>query len=174
MLTLKTKETFDSKTVAGVRFTLRVLNNIQRAQRDLQVSEQLATYYEKVRRQGRLIQKATASVPQLPPDPKEEQIAERRAALEGALANSPDAEEIQRLDDEANRIYLSTIVPNAIRSAFISIEGIEVDGRPATIDELLTAAPGYLLEEIGSAAEAVSGLTPEEQKNSASPTTSAG
>lgn len=165
MITLKKKETVDSKTVEGVRFTLRVLNNIQRAQRDLKVADDLATYLEKTRRQARLITKATQSVPQLQADPTPEQIDQRRAAIELALANSPDADEIQRLDDEANRIYISTILPNAIRAAFLSIEGIQVDGREPTVDELLSHAPQNLIEEMGDAADKLSGLTHEEQKN---------
>ena len=160
MLFLRKTATFQSEKYPQISFTLRVLNHIQRARRDANVAEELAQYREKIRRSARLYNEVIAGVDE----------SGRAAALE---ANS-NADEIARLNDEANRIYLSVIVPNALRACYVSIDGIGlVDGQELTVEALLDSAPEDLLEEMVNRCEATSGLTEDQQKNSESPTTSA-
>lgn len=159
MLLLRTKATFKSEKHPQISYTLRVLNHIQRARRDTVIAEDLALYREKIRRATRFYAEAIAGADE----------AGRAAAIEA----SPHADEIARLNDEANRIYLSTIVPNAFRACFVSIEGIGLeDGQELTAEAMLASAPEDLLEEIVDRCEQTSGLSGDQQKNSESPTTS--
>lgn len=59
-----------------------------------------------------------------------------------------------------------------LRWAVEKIEGLEIDGQPATIDSLLSAGPEELVQEILARMRAGIGLSETERKNSASPSIS--
>ena len=59
-----------------------------------------------------------------------------------------------------------------LRWGLASIEGLEIDGAPATADSLIDAGPEDLVREILSAVRRETGLDADERKNSAPPSTS--
>lgn len=59
-----------------------------------------------------------------------------------------------------------------IRWGLAAIEGLEIDGAPATADSLIESGPEELIKEILEAIRHETGLDAEERKNSAPPSTS--
>lgn len=95
------------------------------------------------------------------------QLQETLRRMDAALAAAPgerrDAE-VATLAAEADAGYL--------RWGLIEVEGLEIDGRPATTESLLASGPEALVLEIIEAIKAEAGLSEEERKNSGSPSTS--
>jgi len=150
---LKTRETFDSQIHPGVKFTVRVLSDIQRARRDAKVMAERMKYGELSRRASRLFKEAAGDE-----EDKEKSIA--------AVNASPQADEIARLQEEANLIYKAHILPNALEAGFVSIEGITAeDGSALALPALIESAPKDLLEEIALRCEQASGISEPQQKN---------
>jgi len=58
------------------------------------------------------------------------------------------------------------------RWGVVAIDGLEIDGAPATIDSLIDAGPEELLKEILAAVRRETGLDEEERKNFVPPSTS--
>ena len=59
-----------------------------------------------------------------------------------------------------------------LRWGFDSVEGLEIDGAPATADSLIESGPEALLKEILAAVRQETGLAEDERKNSEPPSTS--
>jgi hypothetical protein len=70
------------------------------------------------------------------------------------------------LAGEIDRIYL--------RWGLRAIEGLEIDGEPATPETLVERGPEELIAEALAAIKSEAGLSEAERKNSASPSTSCG
>ncbi len=62
--------------------------------------------------------------------------------------------------------------PALIRWALVSIEGLVIDGAPATAETLVESGPEDVVSEIVAEIRKLIGLSPEERKNSELPTTS--
>lgn len=142
MYSFNSKETVESVTCPGVRFTVRILNDIQRARRDMKLLEVRARINEL---QDKWV------------------VAKDKGA--GAL-------ELLKINDEAALLSQSQLKPAYIRAGLISIEGLELDGAPATIETLIESGPVELVNEIYDACVKASGLGAEETKNLPSPGTS--
>lgn len=149
MLSIQSKTTIESESCPGVTFTVRRLNKIQRSVRDLPVMEPRMRYTE---------------------------ISERYFELKGRKEQTPETlRETKMLDYEAGLVINEHLKPASIRAALVSIEGLEIDGKPATVDSLLAdGSPDTdaLIDEIYQACEIAAGLTGTQQKNSPSPSTS--
>jgi hypothetical protein len=149
MLSIQSKTTAESAVCPGVKFTVRRLNKIQRSARDLPVMEPRMRYTE---------------------------ISERYFELKGLKEPTPETErEARMIDYEAGLIINEHLKPASIRAALVSIEGLEIDGKPATADSLLAdGSPDTdgLIDEIYAACEIASGLSGTQQKNLQSPSTS--
>ena len=143
MFSFSSKETHDSQACAGVRFTVRILNEIQRARRDAKLLETRA------------------------------RINELRDQWAAAKDKGTSLDMI-KIDDEASLLSQSVVVPAFIRAGMISVDGLEIDGAPATVEALIESGPANLVSEIYEACVRASGLNQEESKNSPSPGTSEG
>ncbi len=192
MISLKSRTTLDAKTTGfeGVKFTIRTLNKIQRAARDLPIAQHSVEYWRMVADANALLPKnyqdlrnAAIKVTGLQQDkenglPVEDSIL-AMASKEFERLNAEDAPETRHsreaLNYRANLIFDQYIKPATIRAGLISLEGLEIEGKPATPELLLTAtsdACDGLIDEIYAACDKASGLSGETQKNSESPTTS--
>jgi len=145
MMNFRSTEVHESDAVEGVRFTVRVLNVIQRARRDAEIADQRLEFTR---------------------------LLEEYRALGDEERNSPAG---RRLDYLSGLIADQYLKPASIRAGLVSIEGLSVDGEPVTdADGLIERGPDALIEEVWLACEAASGLSEEQRKNSSSPGTSAG
>jgi hypothetical protein len=150
-ISIKSKTTIESKAIPGVTFVVRTLNKIQRAKRDLPV---MAT-----RQHLAGLIREYSPINEIP--------AEERTPEQAARLGLIEAEYEWLLDQE--------IYPAVIHAGLVSVDGIEVDGKPATADLLIESAGAdydELIEEIYAACNRAAGLTPAETKNSQSATTS--
>jgi hypothetical protein len=151
MISLVSKITAESKTMPGVTFTVRVLNKIQRARRDLPVMAARQKISLLIREYGPL---------QEIPD------GERTPEQEARMA---------AIDAEYSRLQDGEIKPCEIRAGLVSLAGIEIDGKPATADSLIEASGAdydELLDEIATACRSAASLSPAETKNLQSDSTS--
>jgi hypothetical protein len=149
MISLKSKNTIASKAIPGVSFTVRTLNKIQRARRDLPVMATRQHLAGLIREYSPL---------QDTPD---------RTPAQSARLDLIEAEYSWLQDQE--------IYPSVIRAGLVSVDGLEIDGQPATADSLIESTGAdydLLIEEIYQACASAAGLTATETKNSQSATTS--
>lgn len=184
MPTLKRFQTIESKIYPGVRFRIRTLNVIERARRDAQISEHRIEYsrlsieLDTVKRKliGEAETEFTAAIRkelqklELPLDHpvtlglarwcSVQQVEERFDAL-------PEAErhKMEKLQVQQEQVYQLHILPATIRAALVGIEGLTVDGKDVTVDDVLSDSPDDLLEEIASACLSASGLIEADAKN---------
>jgi hypothetical protein len=147
---IESKKTIESTTAPGVTFTVRRLNRIQRAKRDLGCMDARLRF--------------TAAI---------ERYRDLEKVKEGA--RTPEQEtEMRALDYEAGLIVNEHLKPASISAALTAITGLEIDGKPATVAAIIeNGGPEVdeLLDEIYTACEAASGLSGAETKNSQSPST---
>lgn len=149
---LRTKIEYESEVAPGVKYTIRVLNQIERARRDLQMRQsRLAARaaWEKVIELGRQIWGA------------EESPARREELLRGhALAN-----ELASTTEFFQLITDADIMPAVVRAGVVSISGLSFDGQPATVDTLIASGDAQLLKEISNRCDDACGLSADQRKN---------
>jgi hypothetical protein len=75
-------------------------------------------------------------------------------------------------DDTEAALLAGEIDREYARWGLASVEGLEIDGRPATPDDLIEKGPEKLLAEVLGAIRREAGLDEEERKNSESHSTS--
>lgn len=78
-----------------------------------------------------------------------------------------------RLDSQTRFVIEEHFKPTYLREALDKLEGLEIDGAPATLENLFSDGPVELIEEIYQTIQNNIGLTLDEIKNSERPTTSA-
>jgi hypothetical protein len=154
-MNLNTKTVHESKTHPGVKFTIRTLNDVQRSRRDISLLDQT----ERMTDLGRQLNA-------LPPTPKAEE-------KDATPPPDPHAAERNRIYKAMNVIEGVHFKPAYIRAGLVKIEGLEFDGRTATVESVIEDAPDDLQAEIYRECLLASGLTAEQEGNSQSPTTSA-
>jgi len=99
--------------------------------------------------------------------------AEKRAPV--GKVDFPD-ERFQRwseLTEKIRRIDRDEMTPAAVRFCLVKIEGLEIDGIPATLESLLENGPDEFYDELAQAVARELGLLPEEATNLGSLSTSA-
>jgi len=139
---LKPRVTHESTAVPGVRYTVRTLNQIQRAKRDLEVFPHRAKIAELMAEMGRI--------------PENDENFTKRA----------------RLDMEIGLLINQHMKPAYLRAGLVSIEGVTIDGREASVADVIDYGDDALVDEIYAACAVASGITVEQQKNLQSPGTS--
>lgn len=87
-----------------------------------------------------------------------EMFEEVKTAQEGGQQVSP------KVGAEIDAIYFRLLCAK-LKRALVSVEGIQVDGKEATVDQFIESAPAELLQEAAAACEGGFGLTSEQQKN---------
>jgi hypothetical protein len=143
MLSFDSQTTVHSKALDGVSFTIRVLNRIQRAKRDLPLIE-ARTKYSQLWEQYEAIPKDAAPAEML-----------RKSVL---------LHELSIIND----LHLK---PAYIRAGLVSIAGLEIDGEDATADSLINSGSAKLdefIDEIYEECQKTSGLD-ESQKKASEP-----
>jgi len=187
MLSLKSIQFVDSKAFPGVRYKIRTLNVIQRAQRDAEIAQHRLEYSRLSAEQNTLFRKLVgtestpfvrdlkAAVKQLdlaPDHPVTLGLAQwcERQDLETKLErlSATDAALLAAAQQAQEAVYQEHIIPAAIRGALLEVDGLTIDGlegRQPTVDELLAAAPDEMLAEIKEACENATCLVEEAAKN---------
>lgn len=162
------KERIESKTCPGVAFTVRRLTGDRR----VELSLKLADAYDKL---GDLRREAARVAVKVKPlvDQAHAAIKAGDADALKALNGNSDVIEAARLHLRITSVERDEILPVCVRALLHSVEGLEIDGKPATPQATVEDGPPELYNEIAQVVQRELGLSEDEQGNSASPTTSA-
>jgi hypothetical protein len=142
----------ESTVFPGVSFTLNKMSEARRAQLRLMIAEPTSRIRNLLREMGNLEEK----YPNAETSPRPEDVTN----------------ELLALSDKMEQISSDEINPKWLKWGLKSIEGLDIDGVPATPETLLSDGPPALFMEIVSEIKRVAQLSGDEEKNSASPTTS--
>lgn len=132
----------------GATFTVRRLSVIERAKRDLPLAEHQGRYSD-------LLDERRLFSPEKDVEPTPEQ-----------------RKELRRIDLEIDSVLNLHLKEAIIRAGLVKIEGIEVDGRPITIDEFLQFGDEDLIDQAFVFCDLASQLDSARLKNLQSPGTS--
>lgn len=155
------KTRHESKSCDGVAYTIRHLTEGRR----IELALKLAGVHDKI---DALRAKAGGIQEKLKP------LVEKAKAKEIAdseLSLHPDCISAASIWRQIEAVESCEILPVYVRALLVSVEGLEIDDAPATPDNI-TEGPPELYAEISAAVKRELGLTPDEQGNSESPTTS--
>jgi hypothetical protein len=143
MASLKTTSTKESSIVPGVIFHLRKMTEGRR----IELRKSLMETNQRIRQIGR--------------------------EQDGILSNkdNPDMVRYMELSDEFDSLMIEQVHPKTLLWGIKSIEGLEIDGNPKSIDDW-SEFPSELFAEMIHAINVESGLSKDEEKNSSLPTTS--
>jgi len=145
--------TYTSETHPDVTFTVRVLNLIQRAKRDLGIADHLTAYAENEQKREAILRDICG----------EEKDPAKRTTLVQA---SSRAAELAKVHVDSNMIYEAHIQPAEIRSGLVKVQGLEIDDCAApTVEQVIAWAPDDLLREIAKRCNENAGMTADQQKN---------
>lgn len=146
---------FDSKLFPGLHLKLRKMSAGRRA--DYRVKT--ADVYTEIRKRREPVDALLSKEKELDEDDKtgKEEI---------------DREVRQLQLDTWNEVIVPKLYPSLIRWGVAEVSGVEVDGEPVTIDNLLEKIPEDIVVEIGAAIDRIIGLSFEEQMLFESPSTS--
>lgn len=86
-------------------------------------------------------------------------------AVEGGEVSPLDNAKAQTLYDSVNLTVETEINPSWIRWGLDKIEGLNIDGEPATVESFIENAPSDLFTEVLTAIRNEAELSPEERKN---------
>lgn len=184
MLTLKTLKVVDSLKFPGVRYHVRTLSVIQRARRDASIAQQRLEWLRLSNEQDTLRRKllgdhTTEFVSALRQAIAKLELADdhpvtlglARFATQEEMADKfdrlPEDEKakLEAVQQEHTLLYQQHILPATIRAALVKVEGLELEGGEATVENILEHAPDELLAEVYDACAGASGLVEESQKN---------
>ena len=129
----------------GVRFTLNRMSEGRRIKLRLKLAEAVAEMRE---------------------------LVAEGAAIEQQPAETRDLRRLTGIVDGIRAIKAEKINPVWVRWGLSVIEGLEIDGAPATVDTLIEDGPPELYAEILKAIQTEAGLTDAQQGESEPPTTS--
>lgn len=150
-----------SATHPGVRFTIRCITEGVR----LQLRRQLAGAFARIR----------------DIEAERDEFYARLAETKGkpfdqitmAELTPRERREFDRLQEAIDLVQDTEVQPAYFDAAFVSVEGLTIDGRAPDGAALRDRGPSRLVQEITAAILAEAGLTPEQRANLESPSTSA-
>lgn len=97
----------------------------------------------------------------------------RVQALQDRLTGTDEKSlDYARINQEIGLLVATEKYPAILRAGIIAVEGLEIDGRPATVDDILSCPDQTLFFEAIAACYAASGLSAVQEKNSQQPGTS--
>ena len=184
---LTSTKTFESKTITGIKFTLRKWSVKRRREHN----EVMAPLLHR----ERLIQADEAEFWQAQTEANKEAailpckcghmvtvdagevehdgpcVVANCECRHGVLPGSMYVDHGERIE-KVNSIVNNEMVPARLRWAVESIEGLEMDGAPVDVERLIELGPDNLSKEIYDEITAMLFPTDEEVKNSSSPITS--
>ena len=154
---LKVRTRHQSTVDDSVYFTIRTLNQIQRARRDAANLDGRQKYIEALVARRSLVDDV---VPRVMREEQERITAWNEKA-------TPD--QIRRLDELADReatLLNSVIIPMVLGAALVTIEGLMADSKQIiTVEDFIEHAPDALIKDAYDFCEKASGLTDDQQKN---------
>jgi hypothetical protein len=158
---------------------LQERNQISRAERDAELVEARASIAEFAAQMQRLPD-PDAEIRRIEAEAKAESrepTADEQAQIQAIEARPETVTQRVARNKLDHRIGLTInrdLKPAYIRASLISIDGFQVDDKPAAKpwDSLIRSAPDELIDELYLAANLNSGLTGEQEKNSQSPSPS--
>lgn len=153
MFDFKSTETIESAVIPGVRFNIRKPTQGRRIELHLSIAEAASKYAAKIGELGKLRI-----------DKKQDD-----GTVKVEWSNQDEA---NRIAAAADIIDITELTPRYIRWGLLSIEGLTIDGEPATVETLISDGPEEIIPEIRDAIKSRLGLTVVQQKNSQAPTTS--
>ena len=148
MHNFETKVTIESKVLPGVKVTFRRLSRMARAKRDIAIAS------ERVRLTEIYHERVKLSEP---------------FQQEGSKVPFNVVMAIAKLIEEDRQLMDERVKPATIRPGFVSAEGIQYDGKPATAELILENGPDEFVDEVYELISEHSALTVEQQKNSSPP-----
>lgn len=158
-MNLDTTRLFEHPAYPGFKATIRVLNVIERAKRDLPVAAARSEFQRLHREKNTLLNTALNR----PPDSFEPATVEQIRALPAATQDR-----LYALATQAQLLQQAELMPADLRAAIVSIDGLSFNGAAATIDSLIAHAPDTLLDSLYEAVSDAAGLTAVQEKNSPS------
>lgn len=171
------KPWIESKVMAGVRFQVRKINERRRLKFNASMAQYNAILRE-IRAQRAPLDKEYRDAV--------EAAKSKRAALVASGTSKDDAEKQApiafadekfrrwaELVDRERELDVAEMTPAMVRFGLVSIEGLEIDGKPATADLLIEDGPDDLYLEVSEAIAREFGLLPAEKENLPSPSISA-
>lgn len=161
-----TKKRIESKACPGVAFTVRTLSEGRRIEISMKAGELLAEI-DMLRRQAAVVGQKAAAL-----------LDDARVALQAgdsgrlaAIAANEDVAEATRLGNRIRSLERDQVFPLYVAALLASVDGLEIDGSPATAAQWREYPP-ELYSEIVAAVRLEIGLTGDESGNSQSPGTS--
>jgi hypothetical protein len=156
MISLESKTTFESKTLPGVRFTIKkYTEGVRQELRRLQGSAP-RELNEAQDEMNRALDEWKQSVAHL--------SAEEQARERGPL-------ELWAAVDRVEDIRRNQIDPAYVRVALISVEGAQIDGHAMTAEDVINVAPTEFYREVLTRIKEEYGLTEREKGESEPPST---
>ena len=152
--------THESKTDPDVSFTVRHLTEGRR----IKISLSLADKYDKVDTIRTGVSEIAERIRPL--------LAQAKAEGSDVLNNNPDMAELTRKHRQMQSVENDEIIPVFVRALLVSVDGLEIDGAPATVDSMIESGPPELYAEIVKAVRHEMGLDEQETGNSEPPSTS--
>jgi hypothetical protein len=139
---LNTTITLQSKLYPEVSYTVRTLSEGRRQQLTASIADATYEMYD-------LVGKANAMLP----------------TEEGVVMSQEDQWKRKALVDQIDDLTNRTIAPAWIKTYVKTINGLEIDGEPATIETFLSDAPSDMFAELVNLIKGQAELSPEETKN---------
>lgn len=155
-----TSKKHDSKAFPGVSFSVRTLTEGVRIKLSLALASHYAMIADLRAQADQMIRRVKPVIEQ----------AERDKDFVGANAH-PEVQAAARLQGQIASIERDRIQPEYVQHMIEAVEGATIAGQPITPENILQAPP-ELFEEMIAACKRELGLEPQEQGNSASPSTS--
>lgn len=163
---------FDSLKFTGVRVVLKKRSAERRAKFNAQIST-LNASLQTLQVDGEIAE--AMPCPGCPHPVGKHRLFDNKCSVEGCECIEARGEGFAKRSHilvELSNMDRDKAQPERIRAFVKSIEGIDIDGAPATIDTLISDGPDELLDEIDEEIKRRLDLSEAERKNSESPTIS--
>lgn len=166
-MNLKGKVRTESKVMPGVWLTVKILNKVQHAKRELGILEQRAKYTRAIQDREALVNRMCATVKREAFTGEDAESRYEKARDEAFLAGpAGDRERAIALRAEYEAIGDAVLLPAIIKAALVQIEAFHVGPEAIiTVEQFLENAPDALLDEALTMCNEASGLTVDQQKN---------
>ncbi|HEY1494105.1 MAG TPA: hypothetical protein VGF49_06160 [Candidatus Solibacter sp.] len=172
----ESKETFQSAAMDGVTFVLSKINVKRRLAFNLKMAAKFEALREIYRRrkpfadayQDALRAAREKARPEIEALMAAEDLTREEATRRCAVKVTFDEEKLDQLvslTEEAQAYDSRECTPEMVRFFLQSIDGLTIDGEPATPDLLIESGPDALYLEIAAAVSAQMGLSSEEKEN---------
>jgi hypothetical protein len=146
--------THQSKTDPAISFTVRHLTEGRR----IKISLQLADKYDKIDTIRAGVSEIAERVKPL--------LAQAKADGSDVLSNNPDMADLTRKHRQMQSVERDEIIPTFVRALLVSVDGLEIDGAPATVESMIESGPPDLYAEIAKAVKHEMGMDEQETGNS--------